>query len=48
MARSCVQSMLKLVNSILGMVGIAMIIYALWMFRVWLRTDESLSVPVPW
>lgn len=40
--------MLKLVNSVLGMVGIAMIIYSLWMFRVWLRTDESDSVPVPW
>jgi hypothetical protein len=40
--------MLKLVNSVLGMVGIAMIIYSLWMFRVWLRTDESMSVPVPW
>ncbi|KAG6423515.1 hypothetical protein SASPL_113913 [Salvia splendens] len=48
MARCCVQSLLKLVNSFLGMVGIAMIIYSLWMFRVWLRTDESNDVPVPW
>ncbi|XP_042066179.1 tetraspanin-19-like [Salvia splendens] len=48
MARCCVQSLLKLVNSLLGMVGIAMIIYSLWMFRVWLRTNESTDVPVPW
>ncbi|XP_047945316.1 tetraspanin-19-like [Salvia hispanica] len=48
MARCCVQSLLKLVNSLLGMVGIAMMIYSLWMFRVWLRTDESTDVPVPW
>ncbi|KAL1567694.1 hypothetical protein AAHA92_03147 [Salvia divinorum] len=48
MAHSCVQSLLKLVNSLLGMVGIAMIIYSLWMFRVWLHTDESMNFPVPW
>ncbi|XP_009591228.1 tetraspanin-19-like [Nicotiana tabacum] len=35
MARSCMQSLLKVVNSAIGMVGIAMILYALWMFRVW-------------
>ncbi|KAH0651101.1 hypothetical protein MTR67_032607 [Solanum verrucosum] len=35
MARSCMQSLLKVVNSVIGMVGIAMILYALWMFRVW-------------
>ncbi|KAH6825167.1 Tetraspanin family protein, partial [Perilla frutescens var. hirtella] len=48
MARSCIQSLLKLVNSGLGMAGIAMIVYSLWMFRVWLRNDESLQAPVPW
>ncbi|KAK9285599.1 hypothetical protein L1049_024794 [Liquidambar formosana] len=40
--RSCIQSLLKLVNSIIGMVGIAMILYAAWMIRVWQRqTGES-------
>ncbi|XP_047970801.1 tetraspanin-19-like [Salvia hispanica] len=48
MARSCVQSLLKLFNSLLGMAGIALIIYSLWMFRVWLHTDESMNFPVPW
>ncbi|XP_042039656.1 tetraspanin-19-like [Salvia splendens] len=48
MPRSCVQSLLKLVNSLLGMAGIAMTIYSLWMFRVWLHTDESMNFPVPW
>ncbi|GER26316.1 tetraspanin family protein [Striga asiatica] len=47
-ARNCIQSLLKLVNSGLGMVGIAMIIYSLWMLRVWLRHEESASAPVPW
>ncbi|KAK6252943.1 hypothetical protein QUC31_014663 [Theobroma cacao] len=35
--RSCVQSILKLVNSIIGMVGTAMILYAIWLIRVWQR-----------
>ncbi|KAJ4977311.1 hypothetical protein NE237_002417 [Protea cynaroides] len=52
MAKSCLQSLLKLVNSILGMVGIAIIMYTLWMFRVWQRdTDGSpfdSDFPIPW
>ncbi|XP_051136168.1 tetraspanin-19-like [Andrographis paniculata] len=48
MARSCIQSMLKLTNSVLGMVGIAVAIYAIWMLRVWLRHYESTEVPIPW
>ncbi|VFQ61806.1 unnamed protein product [Cuscuta campestris] len=35
LARSCVQSLLKVVNLLLGVAGIAMIMYSLWMFRVW-------------
>ncbi|ESR60584.1 hypothetical protein CICLE_v10018057mg, partial [Citrus x clementina] len=35
--RSCIQSLLKMVNSVIGMVGIAMIMYALWLLRVWQR-----------
>ncbi|KAL0311528.1 UNVERIFIED_CONTAM: Tetraspanin-19 [Sesamum angustifolium] len=48
LARSCFQSLLKLVNSGLGMVGIAMIIYSLWMLRVWLRHPESAEASIPW
>ncbi|THF99368.1 hypothetical protein TEA_008851 [Camellia sinensis var. sinensis] len=54
MARSCVQSMLKLVNSLIGLVGIAMILYGLWMIRDWHRhTHDGPSpfgsnTPAPW
>lgn len=47
-ARSCTQSLLKAVNYGLGMFGVAMILYALWMFRVWLRNRESDHAPTPW
>ncbi|XP_031091761.1 tetraspanin-19-like [Ipomoea triloba] len=56
-ARSCIQSVLKVVNSLLGMVGIAMIMYALWMFRVWQKHMAGPSpppffgpndAPIPW
>lgn len=51
--RSCIQSLLKLVNSIIAMAGIAMIIYSLWMIRVWQKeTGESIfdvsDYPLPW
>ncbi|KAL5537806.1 hypothetical protein UlMin_044805 [Ulmus minor] len=36
-AKSCLQSFLKIVNSTLGLVGIAMILYGLWLIRVWER-----------
>ncbi|KAG8364696.1 hypothetical protein BUALT_Bualt18G0025300 [Buddleja alternifolia] len=45
MTRTCFQSLLKVVNSGLGMVGIAMILYALWMLRVWLRHLDSPAIP---
>ncbi|KAL3632304.1 hypothetical protein CASFOL_025288 [Castilleja foliolosa] len=48
LARSFIQSLLKLVNSGLGMVGIAMIVYSLWMLRVWFRYEESAEAPIPW
>ncbi|KAJ6360921.1 hypothetical protein OIU77_004863 [Salix suchowensis] len=35
--RSCIQSILKLVNSVIGMVGIAMVLYSIWLIRVWER-----------
>ncbi|KAM7498146.1 hypothetical protein LguiA_022560 [Lonicera macranthoides] len=48
MARCCAQSLLKLVNSVMGMVGISMILYALWMFRVWQKEIGDSDYPAPW
>jgi hypothetical protein len=36
-ARLFLKSLLKAINKILGMVGIVMILYGLWMVRVWER-----------
>ncbi|CAA3009918.1 tetraspanin-19 [Olea europaea subsp. europaea] len=47
-ARNCIQSMLKVVNSGIGMVGIAMIIYCLWMLRAWNRHLDPSDNTVPW
>ncbi|THG06815.1 hypothetical protein TEA_001964 [Camellia sinensis var. sinensis] len=42
--KSCLQLLLKLVNSTLGIVGISMILYSIWMVRVWQRDlDDSSS-----
>ncbi|KAA8525037.1 hypothetical protein F0562_011469 [Nyssa sinensis] len=53
--RSCIQSLLKLVNSVIGMVGIAMILYGCWMIRVWQQHMDDppppfapLDSPAPW
>ncbi|XP_058078070.1 tetraspanin-19 [Magnolia sinica] len=46
--RSCLQSLLKLVNSAIGMVGIAMILYSLWMFRIWYKQIDGDHFPIPW
>lgn len=55
MVRSCIQSILKMFNSIMGMVGIAMILYALWLIKVWERQmgdfpfgGDSSDYPAPW
>ncbi|KAG9145476.1 hypothetical protein Leryth_019845 [Lithospermum erythrorhizon] len=49
LARSCMQSLLKLVNSGMTMVGISMILYALWMFRGWQKhLAPHIDVPLPW
>ncbi|XP_057506303.1 tetraspanin-19-like [Actinidia eriantha] len=51
MVRSFIQSLLKLVNSAIGMVGIAMTLYALWMIRDWQRQMDPFVVPntpPPW
>ncbi|KAI3854280.1 hypothetical protein MKW98_024703 [Papaver atlanticum] len=48
--RSCLQSLLKIVNSLIGMAGLALIIYALWLFRVWQKHADhwDSDFPVPW
>lgn len=35
--RSFIQSILKLLNSLIGMVGLGMILYGVWLIRVWQR-----------
>ncbi|XP_068645652.1 tetraspanin-19-like [Aristolochia californica] len=47
--RSCIQSLLKLVNSIIGMVGVGMALYSLWMIRVWYKNlDGDFDSQIPW
>ncbi|KAF7805922.1 tetraspanin-19 isoform X1 [Senna tora] len=52
--RSCIQSTLKLVNSLIGMAGLAMMLYAGWMIRFWQRETGELpfggdsDYPPPW
>ncbi|GMP72470.1 hypothetical protein CsSME_00030501 [Camellia sinensis var. sinensis] len=41
--KSCLQLLLKLVNSTLGIVGISMILYSIWMVRVWQRDLDDPS-----
>ncbi|XP_062007597.1 tetraspanin-19 isoform X1 [Rosa rugosa] len=54
MARSCVQSILKLVNSVNGMVGLAMVLYSLWLIRAWHKSiadlpfEDSDYPTIPW
>ncbi|XP_056177474.1 tetraspanin-19 isoform X2 [Syzygium oleosum] len=43
MVKSCMQSILKLVNSLIGMVGMAMVLYSVWMIRVWTRHMSDLD-----
>ncbi|KAJ8748320.1 hypothetical protein K2173_001739 [Erythroxylum novogranatense] len=53
-ARSFIQSLLKLVNSLLGMVGLALIVYGVWLIRAWQRKtgdlpfDDDSDYPAPW
>lgn len=50
MVRSCVQTTLKTVNSVVGLAGMAVILYALWMLRAWYREVAQLDqrLPAPW
>ncbi|XVF40520.1 hypothetical protein PTKIN_Ptkin01aG0120200 [Pterospermum kingtungense] len=51
--KSCLQSILKVVNLIMAMVGIAMILYGFWMVRVWQRdmggsSFDDFNSTAPW
>ncbi|XP_077223824.1 tetraspanin-19-like [Tasmannia lanceolata] len=46
--RSCLQSLLKLVDLGIGMVGIAMILYSSWMLRVWQKNIGDSDFQPPW
>ncbi|KAG6722574.1 hypothetical protein I3842_03G167400 [Carya illinoinensis] len=53
MLRSCIQSILKLVNSVLAMFGMALILYAVWMISIWQKQMGELPFwgsdhPAPW
>ncbi|ONM12058.1 Tetraspanin-19 [Zea mays] len=50
MVRSCVQTALKAANSVVGLAGMAVILYALWMLRAWYREIAGLGQrpPAPW
>ena len=42
-ARVVLQALLKAMNSILGLLGIAFVLYGLWLVRVWERDMDSSS-----
>ncbi|XP_022777358.1 tetraspanin-19-like [Durio zibethinus] len=51
--KSCMQSILKGVNLIMAMVGVAMILYGFWMVRVWQRdmggsSFDDFNSTAPW
>ncbi|CAL9154479.1 unnamed protein product [Musa hybrid cultivar] len=48
MIRSCLQSALKLVNSVAGFVGVGLILYSLWMIRVWYRQAHAFPTADSW
>ncbi|XP_041026056.1 tetraspanin-19-like isoform X2 [Juglans microcarpa x Juglans regia] len=49
-AKTCLRSLLKLANSVMGIIGIAMILYSCWMIRVWQRDSSYVdySSTGPW
>ncbi|CAL9087173.1 unnamed protein product [Musa textilis] len=48
MIRCCLQSALKLVNSVAGFVGVGLILYSLWMIRVWYRQTHAFPTADSW
>lgn len=45
--RVCLQAALKLVNSVIGLVGTGLILYSLWLIRVWYKDGLQTSAS-PW
>uniref|UniRef100_A0A453DGX3 Uncharacterized protein n=1 Tax=Aegilops tauschii subsp. strangulata TaxID=200361 RepID=A0A453DGX3_AEGTS len=45
--RSCVQTALKAANSVVGLAGMAVILYALWVLRAWSQQAAG-HLPAPW
>lgn len=45
--RSCVQTALKAANSVVGLAGMAVILYALWVLRAWSQQAAD-HLPAPW
>lgn len=45
-AKSCIKTSLKISNLVTAMTGIAILMYSVWMFAVWLR--EYIKYPLPW
>lgn len=48
MARSCLQTVLKLVNSLIGLAGMGMILFSLWMIRGWFKQFGGSDSNPPW
>ncbi|XP_078176348.1 tetraspanin family protein [Carex rostrata] len=48
MARSSLQTVLKLVNSLIGLAGMGMILFSLWMIRGWYKQFGSSDSNPPW
>ncbi|XP_010242945.1 PREDICTED: tetraspanin-19-like [Nelumbo nucifera] len=42
--KSCLQCLLKIVNSVIGIVGIAMILYSFWMLRIWQKQRDGFAL----
>ncbi|GAB4831202.1 hypothetical protein Ancab_005212 [Ancistrocladus abbreviatus] len=47
-AKSCVQTSMKAANSVTGILGIAMLIYSLWMIGVYFREMDDHKFYFPW
>ncbi|CAD5170475.1 unnamed protein product, partial [Musa acuminata subsp. malaccensis] len=48
MVRTCLQSVLKLVNSVAAFVGVGLILYSLWMINVWFRQTHAFPTAGAW
>ncbi|KAJ8506138.1 hypothetical protein OPV22_007024 [Ensete ventricosum] len=48
MVRSCLQSVLKMVNSVAAFVGVGLILYSLWMINDWFRQTHAFPTAGAW